>query len=75
MCALSIGSAARARALDLDFVSIEWERYDLVIPKVFYDSELLRPLLELIRGESFRQVVTQLEGYDPSPMGQIVAEV
>jgi len=32
-------------------------------------------LLALIRGEAFRQVVAQLEGYDPSPMGQIVAEV
>jgi len=66
---------ATARALDLDFVSIEWERYDLVIPKQFYESELLEPPLALIRSESFRQVVAQLEGYDPSPMGQIAAEV
>jgi putative molybdopterin biosynthesis protein len=70
-----LGVRAAARALALDFVSIEWERYDLVIPKQHYESELLRPLLELIRGESFRAAVAQLEGYDPSPMGQIAAEV
>ena len=65
-----LGVRAAARALQLDFVSVEWERYDLVIPKVYYESELLRPLLELIRGGSFRQAVAELEGYDPSLMGQ-----
>jgi putative molybdopterin biosynthesis protein len=57
-----LGVRAAARALDLDFVSIEGERYDLVIPKQFFESELLEPLLAVIRGESFRQVVAQLEG-------------
>jgi len=66
---------AAARALDLDFVSIEWERYDLVIPKQFCESELLETLLALIRDESFRQVVAQLDGYDPSPMGLSAAVV
>ncbi len=70
-----LGVRAAARALNLDFVSIEWERYDLVIPKNYYESELLRPLLELIRGESFKTVVAQLDGYDPSPMGQIVGTI
>jgi len=70
-----LGVRAAARALKLDFVSVEWERYDLVIPKIYYESELLRPLLELIRGETFKQVVAQLDGYDPSPMGQVVGEM
>lgn len=70
-----LGVRAAARALNLDFVSVEWERYDLVIPKTYYESDLLRPLLELIRGEAFKQVVAQLDGYDPSPMGQVVGEM
>jgi putative molybdopterin biosynthesis protein len=70
-----LGVRAAARALDLDFVSIEWERYDLVIPKPFYESDLLQPLLNLIRGDSFRKAVAELPGYDPSPMGQISAEI
>lgn len=57
-----LGVRAAARALNLDFVLVEWERYDLVIPKIYYESELLRPLLELIRGEAFKQVVAQLDG-------------
>lgn len=67
-----LGVRAAARALNLDFVSVEWERYDFVIPQQFYESELLQPLLTLIRGEAFRQVVGQLEGYDPSPMGTVI---
>ncbi len=70
-----LGVRAAARALDLDFVPVEWERYDLVIPKQYYESDLLKPLLDLIRGDSFRRVVAGLEGYDPDPMGQIVAEL
>lgn len=67
-----LGVRAAARALDLDFVSVEWERYDLVIPQQFYESELLQPLLTLIRDKSFRKVVGELEGYDSSGMGEVV---
>ena len=70
-----LGVRAAARALDLDFVSVEWERYDLVIPKQYYESDLLRPLLALIRGDSFGRAVAELEGYDPGLMGQIAAEL
>lgn len=69
-----LGVRAAARALDLDFVSIEWERYDLVIPQQYYESDLLRPLLDLIRGESFKKIVAGLEGYDPSPMGEMISD-
>ena len=69
-----LGVRAAARALDLDFISVEWERYDFVIPRQFYESELLQPLLTLIRGETFRKVVGELEGYDASVMGEVVRE-
>jgi putative molybdopterin biosynthesis protein len=69
-----LGVRAAARALDLDFVSVEWERYDLVIPQQFYESELLQPLLTLIRGGTFRKVVAELEGYDASVMGNVMQE-
>jgi putative molybdopterin biosynthesis protein len=68
-----LGVRAAARALDLDFVSVEWERYDLVIPRVYYEGDLLKPLLDLLRDESFRSAVAELPGYDPSPMGIVVA--
>ncbi|HET7088909.1 MAG TPA: substrate-binding domain-containing protein, partial [Anaerolineae bacterium] len=64
-----LGVRAAARALDLDFVSVEWERYDLVVPQTHYESDLLKPLLDLLHDKSFQQAVADLPGYDPSPMG------
>ena len=70
-----LGILAAARALNLDFVPLMKERYDLVIPRDVYESELLKPLLELIRGSEFRKQVESLGGYDASQMGEIVAEI
>jgi len=70
-----LGIRAAARALELDFAPVEWERYDLVIPREYYESELLAPLLALLQDEAFRAAVRELPGYDPAPMGQIVAEI
>ena len=70
-----LGIAAAARALDLDFIPLEKERYDLVIPVRHYESELLRPLLELLRGPDFRRIISELPGYDATEMGTIVEEI
>jgi putative molybdopterin biosynthesis protein len=70
-----LGILAAARALNLDFVPLMKERYDLVIPRDVYESDLLRPLLELIRGPDFRTQVEALGGYDTSQMGEVVAEI
>jgi putative molybdopterin biosynthesis protein len=70
-----LGIRAAARALELDFVPIEWERYDLVIPQEHYESALLKPLLALLNDDAFRAAVGELPGYDPAPMGQVVATI
>jgi putative molybdopterin biosynthesis protein len=70
-----MGILAAARALNLDFVPLMQERYDLVIPREYYDSELLAPLLALIRGPAFRKQVEALGGYDAKQMGEVVGTV
>ena len=69
------GIRAAARALDLGFVPLTHERYDLVIPRDHYESKLLQPLLALLHDEAFRGAVAALPGYDIGPMGQIAAEI
>jgi len=69
-----LGIAAAAQALDLDFVSLFQERYDLVIPKQFAEDELLAPLFGLLADPAFRKAVSQLMGYDVSVMGTIILE-
>lgn len=69
-----LGIAAAAQALELDFVPLFQERYDLVIPKQFADDELLAPLFGLLTDSAFRKAISQLTGYDVSVMGTIILE-
>jgi len=70
---VGLGIMAAARALNLDFIPLLKERYDLVIPRRYYESDLLEPLLRILRQPSFRAEVEQLGGYDASDMGQVLA--
>ena len=70
-----LGILSAARAMGLDFVPLLSEQYDLVIPREHYDSDLLAPLLNLIRGDEFKSQVDALGGYDTSGTGTVVAEI
>jgi putative molybdopterin biosynthesis protein len=67
-----LGILAAARALDLDFIPLYQETYQLVIPRAHLKSDLLAPMLTLIRSDDFRQTVVALGGYDVEGMGEIV---
>jgi putative molybdopterin biosynthesis protein len=69
---VGLGILAAARALDLDFVPLLKERYDLIIPEPHYHNPLLRPLLDLIRSDEFKREVDALGGYDTSETGRVV---
>jgi len=69
-----LGIAAAAQALDLDFIPLFQERYDLVIPKQHADDNLLAPLFDLLADSQFREAVSQLKGYDVSVMGTVILE-
>ncbi len=69
-----LGIAAAAQALDLEFIPLFQERYDLVIPKQFADDNLLAPLFDLLADSRFREAVSHLKGYDVSVMGALILE-
>jgi putative molybdopterin biosynthesis protein len=69
-----LGIAAAAQALDLEFIPLFQERYDLVIPKQFAEDDLLAPLFGLLAERRFREAVAQLSGYDVSVMGTVILE-
>ncbi|HJS18149.1 MAG TPA: substrate-binding domain-containing protein, partial [Anaerolineales bacterium] len=69
-----LGIAAAAQALDLDFIPLFQERYDLVIPRSFAETDLLAPLFGLLTDRRFREAVSQLPGYDVSIMGRTILE-
>ncbi len=70
-----LGIAAAAHALDLDFVPLFQERYDLVVPIIYAKSELLSPLWQLLETPDFREMVSKLPGYDVKNMGTIIADL
>lgn len=66
-----LGIRAAARALDLDFVSLAHERYDLAIPKQHYESDVLQPIIDLLQDDEFRSAVAAMPGYDIGEMGRV----
>ncbi len=67
---VGLGILAAARALGLDFLPLLQERYDLAIPLSYYQSKLLQPLLSIIRGQEFKDIISSLGGYDTSETGR-----
>ena len=72
---VGLGILSAANAMGLDFVPLLSEQYDLVIPSEHYESERVRFVLSLIRGDAFRAEVDALGGYDTATMGHVVAEL
>ncbi len=70
-----VGIYAAAKALDLDFIPLEKEQYDLIIPSSLVESPQMALLLETIRSQEFKDRVTALGGYDPSKSGEFWKEV
>ena len=65
-----MGIFAAAKALNLDFIPMEREQYDLIIPSSILENLNIQVVLETIKSRNFRDRVTDLGGYDPSKSGQ-----
>lgn len=63
---------ASARALDLDFIPVAEERYDLVIPESAWGDFKLEMMLNTIVSQPFRELVASMGGYDISNSGRIM---
>lgn len=71
---VGMGVLAAARALDLDFVPVATENYDLIIPEEFLDDEKIGTLLDVMRGSSFKKRVLALGGYGVDQTGDEVPD-
>ena len=68
------GPAIRAVAglLDIDFIPLRWERFDLMISKKRFFDEGIQRFLGLLHEKEFRQTATRIEGYDVDLGGKMV---
>ncbi|MEA2115545.1 MAG: substrate-binding domain-containing protein, partial [Thermodesulfobacteriota bacterium] len=67
-----LGILAAARALELDFVPVTEERYDLIIPREFLELPSIRKVLTIIETEEFKQAVEAKGGYSTRETGNRV---
>jgi putative molybdopterin biosynthesis protein len=66
---VGLGIEAAAKSCGLDFIPLFRERYDLVMSKENYQSQLFAPLVNIAISDEFRDVVNQVGGYDTSQTG------
>ena len=67
-----LGIHAAATALDLDFIPVVTEQYDLIIAAEHFDSENVQILLETVNSPKFKSRVDALGGYSTERTGEII---
>ena len=65
-----LGILPAAKAMGLDFIPIAHERYDLVIPSIYFRDNKIQTMIETIRSGPFKRAVEEMGGYDVSRTGE-----
>ncbi len=71
---VGIGIYAVAKMLELDFIPLAKERFDLVIPRENYSTGPVKALCEVVKSEEFKARMIQMGGYETRDTGKIVFE-
>jgi excisionase family DNA binding protein len=69
---IGLAIEAVARENSLDFIAVQWERFDLVMRHADYFEPPMQRLLSFARTDAFRERAAALAGYDVSATGAIV---
>ncbi|MBW6507985.1 MAG: molybdopterin biosynthesis protein [Desulfuromonadales bacterium] len=68
-----LGISSAARALDLDFVPLARERYDIVIPRIFLNDPRIQSLLSLLQQSELKSKIESFGGYETTLTGREMA--
>lgn len=66
-----IATRAAANSAGLDFVSLVWEDFDLLMRQRSYFRPSIQALVGFMGQKRLKQRAAELSGYDPAPSGQI----
>jgi putative molybdopterin biosynthesis protein len=69
---VGMGIFAAAKALDLDFIPVVQERYDLIIPEQYWEEEKIQALITVIRSDEYQDAVRNMGGYELTRTGQVL---
>lgn len=70
----ALGIRSAAEQLNLDFIPIKSEQFDLVLRWNKKNEEALQHLLDIIQLTSFEESIRNLEGYNTAEFGKIIFE-
>lgn len=71
---VGVGIEKAARLVDVDFIPIMKEQYDLVIMKTPENTAFIELLQGIVQSDSFQSELEAIGGYDLSRTGQIIYE-
>ncbi|MGL4264737.1 MAG: substrate-binding domain-containing protein [Afipia sp.] len=71
MADAAFGVEAAAKQFGLDFVRLLTEDYFFVCRRAFLDTEPMQRVLDIMKGDAFRDAVTQLPGYVATSPGEV----
>jgi len=69
-CGLGVYSAAVL--MDLDFIPLCHEEYDLAVPTKFLQDDKVKEFIEVIKGDKFISELERLGGYEYDDIGRII---
>ncbi|WP_315118341.1 molybdopterin biosynthesis protein [uncultured Clostridium sp.] len=69
---VGLGVYSAAVMMDLDFIPICNEDYDIAIPKEYLEMDIIKELLKVVKSEEFKGELDKLGGYDYSDIGTII---
>ena len=69
---VGMGIYAAAKALDLDFIPVVTEQYDLVVPQTYFEGPLIQILMDTINSNEFKNRVEALGGYHTHQTGHLL---
>jgi molybdate-binding protein len=61
-----------ASLLNLDFIPLKWERFDLLIPKECFFDKGVQLFLGMLHEAEFRALAADLPGYDLDLVGKML---
>ena len=68
-----LGIFAAAQVLDLDFIPLERERFDFIVPKEHWETPAISKVMDILNDKAFRDAVEALGGYNTALTGQVMA--
>lgn len=71
-CGLGVYSAAYM--MDLDFIPVCSEEYDLAIPTRYLELNMIKELIVVLKSDEFKNELDRLGGYDYKDIGKIILE-